>query len=79
MIISPGDLLHGDMHGVVRIPAEHARDLPAAIAAHGELEARVMAATRTESFRLEDVTRAYASSLRPEADPDTVSKEIRTT
>jgi regulator of RNase E activity RraA len=37
LVIRPGDLLHGDQHGVVVIPREIAREIPAAAA---RIEAR---------------------------------------
>jgi 4-hydroxy-4-methyl-2-oxoglutarate aldolase len=41
LTVRPGDLLHGDEHGVTRIPHEIARDLPAACA-RIEAEERVL-------------------------------------
>lgn len=41
--VEPGDLLHGDRHGIVRVPLALAPELPAAIRAHEAVERRVMA------------------------------------
>ena len=45
--VEDGDLLHADVHGVVRIPRALAARLPSAIRAHEDVEARVIAAART--------------------------------
>lgn len=60
VVISPGDVLHGDRHGVVKVPAELVSDLPSAIASHEAVEARVFEVCKSSEFRLEAVARALA-------------------
>lgn len=40
--VRPGDLLHGDRHGVISVPASIAREIPAAAARIAALERRVL-------------------------------------
>ncbi len=61
LAVSPGDLLHGDMHGVVKIPQDLADRLPQAIAAHTEWEARIAAACKAEPFDFDALAQAMAS------------------
>jgi len=59
--VRPGDLLHGDQHGVVVIPAQIARDLPRAA---GEIEAEeraIIALCRAPDFSLERLDRLFDS------------------
>jgi len=51
--VQPGDLLHGDGHGVLSIPQEIAAQIPAAAARLLEREARVIALCRSQDFSLE--------------------------
>jgi regulator of RNase E activity RraA len=51
--INPGDLLHGDQHGVVKIPLELAPKLPEAIRAHEAFERRVFEVCQSPNFSLE--------------------------
>jgi regulator of RNase E activity RraA len=51
--INPGDLLHGDQHGVVKIPLELAPKLPEAIRAHEAFERRVFEVCQSPDFSLE--------------------------
>ena len=60
VVVTPGDLLHGDRHGVVKIPLELAADLPHAIEAHEAVEARVIAVCRSADFTLDAVSRAWS-------------------
>lgn len=50
--IRPGDLLHGDVHGVLSVPLEIAAGIPAAAARLLEREARVIALCRSPDFSL---------------------------
>lgn len=59
--VSPGDLLHGDLHGVVKIPLDLADKLPDAIDRHAEWEAGIAAACRAKPFDLD----ALAAAMRP--------------
>jgi 4-hydroxy-4-methyl-2-oxoglutarate aldolase len=53
LAIKPGDLLHGDRHGVLSIPTEIATDLPAAAAKIIARERRLLAVCRSRDFSLE--------------------------
>ena len=61
--VLPGDLLHGDRHGVVKIPSELAARLPEAIAAHAAWEASIIAACEEKPFDIE----ALAQAMKPKA------------
>lgn len=61
--ISPGDLIHGDRHGIVKIPKHLARDLPAAIAEHARWEEGIFAVCRQDPLDLE----ALSAAMRPKA------------
>lgn len=52
MTVSPGDLLHGDRHGIVRIPPELVPALPAAIAEHEAWEAGIAAVCAVQPLDL---------------------------
>lgn len=53
MTINPGDLLHGDVHGVAKIPLELAPKLPEAIRAHEAFERKVIDLCQSPDFSLE--------------------------
>ncbi len=60
--IFPGDLIHGDGHGIVRIPRELATRIPATAAALRKKEEAVMAYCRSPEFSIEglrDLVAAY--------------------
>ena len=57
--IAPGDLLHGDRHGVVKVPVELAGDLPEAIRAHEAVERRVIEVCRSADFSLDALAEAW--------------------
>jgi regulator of RNase E activity RraA len=57
--IATGDLLHGDRHGVVRIPAGLAEQLPAAMDEHRAVEARVIAVCKSPGFSSAAVAEAW--------------------
>ena len=48
--IAPGDLLHGDRHGVLRIPREVASELPETIARVRAREREILDLCRSENF-----------------------------
>ena len=50
LVIRPGDLLHGDFHGVLSVPQEIAVQLPAAAAAIIEQERKVIALCQPGTF-----------------------------
>jgi len=51
--ISPGDLLHGDYHGVVRVPKELASRIPATAAALRQKEEEIIAYCQSPGFTVE--------------------------
>jgi regulator of RNase E activity RraA len=51
--IHPGDLIHGDRHGVVKIPLDLAPQLPEAIEAHETYERRVFEICQSPDFTLD--------------------------
>lgn len=53
MDVQPGDLLHGDRHGVLTIPAEIAREVPAAAARLERAEQKVIDLCRSDNFSVE--------------------------
>jgi regulator of RNase E activity RraA len=58
--IRSGDLLHGDRHGIVKVPRHLVDSLPGAIRAHEDVERGVIAACRSPDFTLD----AYAAAWR---------------
>jgi regulator of RNase E activity RraA len=59
--VNPGDLLHGDMHGVLRIPHELAADVPAAAAQVRAHERRVIDFCRSPEFSIDKLRQAVKS------------------
>jgi regulator of RNase E activity RraA len=59
--VATGDLMHGDEHGVVKIPWELAPRLPEAIRAHEAVERAVIAVCQSKEFSLEALATAWAS------------------
>ncbi len=57
--VRPGDLLHGDRHGVTSIPIEVAPGLDAAVARLSRREVEVLSACRAEPFDLRELRRVY--------------------
>lgn len=51
--VHPGDLIHADRHGVVKVPLELAAVLPDAIRAHAQHEAGILDVCRSPGFTLE--------------------------
>jgi regulator of RNase E activity RraA len=51
--ISPGDLLHGDCHGIVRVPKELASRIPATAAALRQKEEAIVAYCQSPTFTIE--------------------------
>lgn len=58
LMVKPGDLLHGDRHGVLSIPTEIAPDLPAAAAKIIAKERRLLALCRSRDFSVEKLRAA---------------------
>jgi len=51
--ISPGDLLHGDCHGIVNVPKELASRIPATAAALRQKEAEIITYCQSPAFTVE--------------------------
>ena len=62
--IKPGDLIHGDQHGVVTIPHETAADIPAAIAKVEAMEKRIISVCQSPDFTAEKLKAVY-KEIRP--------------
>jgi regulator of RNase E activity RraA len=56
--ISPGDLLHADVHGVISVPVAIAAQIPAAAAKLRERERRVIELCHSEDFSIEKLRAA---------------------
>lgn len=56
--ISPGDLIHGDRHGILTIPKQIAREIPATAAAMVEKERKVIGLCRSPEFSMEKLCEA---------------------
>ncbi|MGA2185533.1 MAG: RraA family protein [Bryobacteraceae bacterium] len=61
--VSPGDLLHGDRHGVVSIPPSIAGELPAAADRIAALERRVLDVADSSHPSIEDLRRVVQQSV----------------
>jgi regulator of RNase E activity RraA len=53
--IRPGDILHGDCHGVIRIPRELASRIPATVSALRRKEEEIMAFCQSSAFSVEEL------------------------
>jgi len=57
--INPGDLLHGDQHGLIKIPVHFAAELPDAIEAVARFERRLLDACHSPDFSLAKLAQAW--------------------
>ena len=64
--INPGDLLHGDQHGVVVIPNEIAERIPESADRVAADEQRIIHACQAEGITVERLKAAY-KAVRPDA------------
>ena len=62
--IKPGDLVHGDQHGVVTIPPEIAPGIPDAIAKVEANEKRIISVCQSPDFTAEELKALY-KEIRP--------------
>ena len=58
--IKPGDLLHGDRHGIVRVPRELASRIPTIAEAMRQKEARIITYCQSPDFSMEALRRLLA-------------------
>ncbi|HUI42312.1 MAG TPA: RraA family protein [Terriglobia bacterium] len=63
LTVRPGDLLHGDRHGVIKIPGSIARDLPAAAARVAALESAVIEVADSPNPALDQLREAVLRSV----------------
>jgi len=56
--VNPGDLIHADLHGVVKVPQDLAPRLPEAIRTHEAYERRIIAVCQSQDFSLEALSAA---------------------
>jgi regulator of RNase E activity RraA len=61
LTVNSGDIMHGDKHGVMIVPAEAAREITSAAAKVAERERRIMDVCAAADFSLEKLKRAYES------------------
>jgi 4-hydroxy-4-methyl-2-oxoglutarate aldolase len=61
--IQPGDLLHGDRHGIINIPGSIAREVPAAAAKVAALERRVLQVADSSKRSFEELREAVQRSV----------------
>lgn len=71
--IEPGDLLHGDQHGILKVPLEIASSIPTAARELQEKEQRLIAICRSAGFSL-DRLRELFRGLNPEPKEENVSR-----
>ena len=64
VVIQSGDLLHGDRHGIVKVPHHLVEALPDAIRAHEEVERQVIAVCQAPDFSLDAYSAAWRSDAR---------------
>ncbi|PYL01121.1 MAG: transferase [Verrucomicrobia bacterium] len=57
--VHPGDLIHADKHGVLVLPVEIARDIPAAAAKIAGREQRIVGHCGSPDFSLEELKRLF--------------------
>ncbi len=62
--IKPGDLVHGDQHGVVTVPPDIATGIPAAIAKVEADEKRIISVCQSPDFNVERLKALY-KEIRP--------------
>jgi regulator of RNase E activity RraA len=60
LTVKPGDVLHGDEHGVINIPLEIARDLPTAALELEEREQKLIQFARSGIFTAEGLAEFYS-------------------
>jgi len=61
--VEPGDLLHGDQHGVIKVPASIAKDIPAMAASIADVEGRVIEVADSPNPSLEELRKAVQQSV----------------
>ena len=72
--IAPGDLLHGDQHGIVQIPAEIADKIPETAERIRERERGIVEYCQSTGFTLEGLTHLTGGDLHHANTPPAASK-----
>src|SRR5579872_3867898 len=62
MDVQPGDLLHGDRHGILTVPLQIAPELPAVAARLQHMEQRVVEYCRSSNFSVNGLTQVLKDS-----------------
>jgi regulator of RNase E activity RraA len=77
--VNPGDLLHGDRHGLISVPFQIAQDIPAVAAHMREIDQKIIAVCRSPEFSLEKLRAAIETykSNSPNLQTDEAGDEIR--
>ncbi|HKF59561.1 MAG TPA: RraA family protein, partial [Blastocatellia bacterium] len=61
LTVNSSDIIHGDKHGVMMVPAEAACEITSAAAKIAERERRIMDTCAAAEFSLEELRRVYES------------------
>lgn len=67
----PGDLLHGDRHGLISVPLQIAKDIPAVAARMREVDQKIIAVCRSPEFSVERLRAAIEKYKSTSPDPQT--------
>ena len=74
--IEPGDLLHGDQHGILKVPLEIAPSIPGKVQEIQEKEQRVIAMCRSADFSLDKLRELFRDpNLKPKEENTARTKE----
>jgi len=77
--VAPGDLIHGDVHGVVRVPLDIANEIPAVAGRIREQEGRVLHYCQSPEFNLGRLRSIVASNSRGVSSDDVsrISQDLK--
>jgi len=62
LLVKPGDLIMGDLHGVLSIPLEIAKDVPKAAQMVEDWERPIINFCKSKTFTMEGLKERYLSS-----------------
>ncbi len=62
LVVNPGDLLLGDKHGVISIPPEIAKDIPAAVKKVEERERLIIGCCQSKDFSVEKLQEVWTQA-----------------
>ena len=66
LTVHPGDLIHGDRHGILSIPLEIAAEIPAVAARILEMEKSIVSLCQSPRFSLEKLRALLKELTEPE-------------